>query len=96
LSKEVANTSVFLYDRVWEKILWCVGKFDNIRDTFAACKTLSKGMGRDDAFMIPSRTEENIIYFDSTNQNRFCFQIKVEIKDSGSEREIKSAKESIN
>ena len=97
MGKKVEQTRVFLYDRVWEKILWCVGRFDNIRDTFAACRRLSEGLGRSDAFMIPSITEEDVIFFDSDKINRFCFKIKVQTKKIDEEViEDEKIKESIS
>ena len=38
MGKRVVNTNVYLYDKIRGKILWWVGKFDTIVDTFAACK----------------------------------------------------------
>lgn len=80
MSNIVVNTTVYLYDRIKEKCLWTVGQFQTIKDTFDACKSLSFGMGRKDAFMIPSIDEDDVIYFDSKSENRFCFKIKVEAK----------------
>ena len=96
MGKSVENTSVFLYDRLLDKILWCVGKFQNIRDTFSHCKVLAIGMGRGDAFMIPS-SNEDVIFFDNHDTNRFCFKIKIEFENTESNYEIEPQnKSSVN
>ena len=88
MGKKVVNTNVYLYDKIREKILWWVGTFDTIVDTFAACSDFAKGIGQSDAFMIPCDDEEDTIWFDTEGASKFCFKIKVAVKsaDEGDEQ----------
>jgi hypothetical protein len=79
LGKRVVNTSVYLYDKIRERIVWCVGTFGTIVETFSACTEFARGIGQPDAFMIPSKDEEDTIWFDSESATKFCFKIKVEV-----------------
>ena len=81
MGNKVAKTSVFLYDTIWKRVLWCVGTFPNIGETFDRCKELSVGMGKKNAFMIPDK-ESGVVFFDSPSRSRFCFKIKIEIEES--------------
>ena len=80
MGKKVVNTNVYLYDKIREKVLWWVGAFDTIMDTFAACSDFAKGIGQSDAFMIPCDDEEDTIWFDSEKATKFCFKIKLDVK----------------
>ena len=87
MNNKVINTSVFLYDRRLDTVLWAVGIYKTISECFSRCKDLSAAMGKDDAFMIPSNKEDDAIFFDTPQISRFCFKIKIEVESKNSNRE---------
>ena len=86
MGNKVSKTSVFLYDTIWERVLWCVGTFPDISETFARCKELAEGMGKQDAFMIPDE-ENGVVFFDSPKRSRFCFKIKIELEETNTKED---------
>ena len=84
MSKRVVNTNVYLYDKVRNRILWWVGRFNTITETFAACKEFAAGIGQHDAFLIPGDEDEKM-WFDSKEKTKFCFQIKINLVEIAEE-----------